>query len=199
MIEFLSLGEACVTAYQIRRFNSSDDAFFYDWLATTGGSFKGIFIDQSEFLKSQNWEIVDGGDRLLDKATQIRFRHEFPVNDPVIHHVDPDMVEQHLPLAKEKFLYLKEKTIKKIELTKNICIICFTEESSYDYIDSKKKEIFNQFKSINPNIKLIFASTGMIEEKIEDEFILLRVSKGNDWMGDDASWDRLFNIANMKF
>ena len=199
MIEFVSLGEACVTAYQIRRFSSSDDAFFYDWVATTGDSFKGIFVDQSEFLKSQNWEIVDGGDRLLDKATQIRFRHEFPFNDPVIQHVDPDQVEQHLPIAREKFLYLRKKTIEKIKFSKNICLICYTEDSSYEYIDKKINEIINEFKSTNCNIKIIFASTGMIKEKIEDKFILLRVKKGNDWMGDDASWDRLFNIANMKF
>jgi hypothetical protein len=49
---------------------------------------------------------------------------------------------------------------------------------------------------LNSEVKLVFASTGIIEEEIEDDFILLRVAKGNDWKGDNESWDRLFSIIS---
>lgn len=67
---FLSVGESCCTAHQIRRFTQSDEAFFYDWIVTTGESFKGILTDEKDFLQSGNWGLADDGDRLVDKKME---------------------------------------------------------------------------------------------------------------------------------
>ena len=194
-ISFLSVGESCATAHQIRRFTQSENAFFYDWIATTDNSFKGILTKEGELLQSGNWELADDGDRLLDKANGIRYRHEFPYSDPIIQHVDPAQVESKLDAARKKFLYLGGKTIEMISSTQNICLICYMENASDLTILKKSSEIITFFGIFNPQIRVVIASNAEVNERISEYPFFIRVNKGITWMGDDQSWDRLFNIV----
>lgn len=79
--------------------------------------------------------------------------------------------------------------------TQNICLICYIDNASDVVATKKASEIFSFFKIFNHNIRVVIASNAEIREHNSGHAFYIKVNTGNDWMGDDQSWDRLFSIV----
>lgn len=190
---FVSLGETCQTAYQIRRFSGRDDALLFDWLITPDDAYKSLLADDDAFFRPQNWELVErGGIRLRDKATDLRYQHEFAVLDPETHIIDADQVEAHLPTAKSKFLYLKRKTLQYIQKAPDVYLVRYERIKDWAEAIERAEDIRNHYLPLNPAIKVIVASPDLRKEIVSSDFFLCKIADSPDWSGDDASWDQMF-------
>ncbi len=194
---YFSIGEYCASAFQLRRWSGRNDAFFFDWLVTPGSAFDFIRQSSDQFLMPGNWDIVgepgNEGIRVRDKFSGLLFQHEFPTIDGKI---DAARVEEHLATAREKFTYLKNKTIAAIAGSPN-CVLVRAENALVTLDDALERanQIRQAFMPINPNIKTVLASTNFEGEFRHPEFIMIKLQPHAGWEGDNASWDRLLTAA----
>jgi hypothetical protein len=206
----LSIGEACGPAAQIRRYTQSKDAFFYDWLITPLRGLEFILESNDNFLASDNWEIVDfqppdsdgakGGVRVMDRFTEIRFQHEFAVKSDEIgvwgHPIDASKVEEHLPVAKSKFVYLKDKFLHLISESPNIVLIrCENHVSNIEYAEYRINQIRDIFSKINPSIKYGFISDSLSNGSSGLDYLVFNSKKSDHWSGDDESYDTFLGMC----
>jgi hypothetical protein len=194
---YVSIGYDCETKFQIDRCTGDEDHHLFDWIVTPENSFDFIGKDNDDFLSPGNWDIVgvpgNEGIRVRDKYSGLLFQHEFDLIDG---RIDPDRVEGHLATAKEKFIYLKSKTIRVIkEQEKCVLIRAGDRIVTLDEAIDKINQIRQVFKPINPNIKVVIASSSLEAEFHHPEFLILKFLPCSEWRGDFASWDRLFMAA----
>jgi hypothetical protein len=192
-MRFISLGAFCDVAAQIRRFTKDEDALFFDWLITPSDSYKAIFYEDEYFFKKNNWEIIEPQKiALLDRGTNLRFQHEFQnMKDENI--IDSTKVDSHLSTAKEKFLYLKRKTLEVIKKNNQICLIRSENLAEKSEIISRINHIRSLFQPINQNIKVLLVSNNIsYNEKLSENNFIFRMNKVSDWAGDNDSWDEVF-------
>ena len=209
---FLSIGEACGPAAQIRRYTNSDEAYFFDWLITPVRAISFIAESNDDFLIYDNWEIVDfppsdaegakGGVRVMDKFTEIRFQHEFAVKNDEIgvwgHPIDASKVNQHLPIAKSKFIYMKEKFYTLISGSNNIVLIrCENHVSTVEQARQRIGQMKEVFEKINPSIRYGFISDSLKEEDIGLDYVIFNSAKADHWSGDNDSYDIFFKKCEM--
>jgi hypothetical protein len=178
---FISLGQYCEVAYQIRRFTKNNEAYFFDWLVTPEDSYRSILLDDSEFFKQENWEICDGGIRLRDKSTRLLFQHEFDELNSDNHIIDESKVEDHLPVAFSKFIHLKNKTLNTIKDSKNIFLIRSVKYTSLS--DAKKimNDLKDTFIPINPKVNIVLVSSSIHEEIVDGRYFILKNLKCDTW------------------
>jgi len=192
---FISLGEWCETAFQINRYTKNSEAYFFNWLITPNDSYKSIFLNDTEFFKPNNWEISENLIRVHDKGTGIFFQHEFEVIDKVKNHIDQNKVENHLPIAQSKFIFLKKKTLKAIESFRTIYLIRQEDFNNIDDALKRIQHIKEIFYPLNNNINIILTSREIKEEIQNGKYLILRNERSSSWQGSNESWDRVFNIA----
>lgn len=197
MIEFISLGEWCTTAYQIRRHQKNQISYMFDWLNPIGDSYKSLLMDDSDFFRLLDWEIIDDGKKFVDTKTGLKFRHEFPKNHDET--INLSLLKEHLAVARSKFSHLKNKTLDKIKNSKQICLVCYMANTNTNLAEKKADEIFKTFQKLNPNLKVVIASEKIVEDKIEKNYFLIKIKKGNNWQGDNDSWDRLFDLISSRW
>jgi hypothetical protein len=201
---FISLGDSCQTAYQIRRFTKCNDAYFFDWLITSKDAIKSIYAKDDDFFISNNWELVEfksgsweiiekDGMTLRDKGTGLKFHHEFKRGESGF--IDESFVEQHLPTAKSKFIYLKNKTLNAIKNAETVYL--FRWEWIQNEVNALERiaDINRLFSQTNKNIKVIIASPVANKEIIDGNQLFIKINQTENWQGDDNSWNRLFSIV----
>lgn len=196
---YIGIGEICGTAFQIRRYTSNEEAYLFDWLVTPNDSFDFIAKPNDDFLVSGNWDIVGLSDnpniRVRDHFSGLLFQHEFARD--AANRIDAARVEEHLPTAREKFVYLKNKTIEAIRNSPD-CVLVRAENSlvTLDDAVARLNQIRAAFKPINPNVKIVLASSNFESEHQHPEFITIKLAHCDEWVGDPQSWQRLFLIAD---
>jgi hypothetical protein len=200
---YLSLGRRCNTAFQIRRYFHLEDAYFYDWLITPEESLKHFDDSFENFLMSGNWEIGQGGIRVIDKATKLEYQHEFPTvisTENPMPIVDGSKVEKNLEISRSKFLYLHTKTVNKIKNT-NTPIFIRSQDSIKNIEDAKNiyAEISNVFNKYNFNSRYVICSSNLNQDFISDKFIALKMNPSVEWHGCNNSWNKLFEIVENHF
>ncbi len=203
---YFSAGEACATAFQIRRCTNNEAAYFFDWLITPGESYGFIAKSNDGFLDPGNWEIVDDGLRLLDKYSGLKFQHEFKNVDDKPGNIDPNQVERHLPTARSKFLYLKNKLIIALKTQpRSVVIRAERGITSPEAAMERLVRLKRVFLPINPDLKFIIASAELSGgEVITPNAMFLRMlpppshSGADAWKGNFDSWDRLFHLAETR-
>jgi hypothetical protein len=197
---YFSAGEFCCTAYQINRFTKEKEAYFFDWLVTRNTSFSFLVKkDLGEFLTPDNWQIIDNGLRVLDTTSGLAFQHEFETYQEQPTVVDPEKINSHLNQARDKFKYLKEKTLLAMSNAPSPVIIRSENGiKTKQQAESRLSEMRQLFHPINSKTILALTSTQLTEEIYLPNMISFKVNNPSNvepkdyWKGDDASWDRLF-------
>ncbi len=201
MKKYLSLGNLCEVAYQIDRFTKQEGHYFFDSLIVEDDSYKSILDDASNFFLPENW-VLSNSATLLDKESSLKFMHEFELlpgaKDPEGRNViNAELIEAYLPIARQKFTYLKEKTLNIIsDLSNEVFLI--RREDIYNVTDalSRLNDIKSTFGHLNPRMKFVLLSNYCDEEVIEGDSFFLNISRANIWSEDNDSWDRIFEIIN---
>lgn len=206
-MDFFSIGSACQTAHQIRRFTKSNQAYFYDWLTSPDTSYKSIFLDdEGHFLESnchavdkiefsfkQNKIVNRGKVHVVDDYSGLYYQHEFKVIEGTSI-VDESKISQHLPVAKSKFIYLKHKTINAIKNSEAPVLFRFQNVAQVNDAIALAKDIHNTYKILNPNVKVVIVSYLVDQEYAENDMIyVFPIKPGDTWKGNDDSWDYVFN------
>jgi len=202
-MDYFSIGEACCTAFQIKRHKGWREKYFFDSLVTPESSFDYFGKPSDGFLLSGNWDVTgvpgNEGIRLRDKYSGLLFQHQFPVADGKI---DVTRVEENLQNARDKFYYLRSKTLAAIEKSP-CCILIRAENDLITYNDALLRlgQIFAVFKPVNPHLKVIMASTQFDFDLVDnvDDCLMVKLEPSDRWEGDNASWDRAFNLAQSRF
>lgn len=195
-ILFVSLGETCQTAYQLGRLTRKHGSLFFDWLITPSSAYKSLTLDADAFFRTGNWELVDeGGIRLRDKGTDLRFQHEFPVVDNVSRIIDPARVEAHLEKAKSKFLHLRNKTVAAIRDSKRVCLVRYEWVATSRNARWRINDIRKHFSTLNPHVKIVIASPVIDAEELAEDHAIVKIREGKTWHGDNESWKRLLGLA----
>jgi len=209
--DYFSIGEYCVTAFQIRRYYEIEDAFLYDWLVTHEDAIPAILSPDNEFLVDGFTSVVDfppvgsegslGGIRVLDLKTRLKYQHEFPLKNNEIgiwgHPVDVDLVSGHLPTAREKFIYLKNKTVNKIRNSPApILVRCEHGLADFDSGKMRSEQINSVFFNLNPNIRIAILSQNFDGIYHYKNSIMYPIKAGDDWKGEGSSWDGFFEYMS---
>lgn len=113
-VAYLSIGDCCQTADQIRRFFRTKDAYFFDWLITPIHALAAFNAPDETFFQSEKWTVNESGDAIEDQGTGLIFHHQFEVDDA--HLIRIEKVEEQLEEARSKFMYLREKTCRRWRL-----------------------------------------------------------------------------------
>ena len=197
---YFSAGEYCATAHQIRRVTGMAEAYFFDWLITRDDDFRFLVAPDDELLKDDGWDIVERSIRLRDRGTGLLFQHEFERDAQGA--IDPARVPQHLPLARQKFIYLKHKLVDALKSCDNPVLVRaengLTDQAS---VLNRLAQLRATFDEVRPDAKIVLASTQLRQEEVSNDHLALRLDNpvpaaGPDaWKGDDASWSRLFELA----
>ena len=209
--EYFSIGEYCTTAFQIRRYHEIEDAFLYDWLVTHEDAIGSILCPDDEFLVEGFTAIVDsppvgsegslGGIRLLDLKTRLKYQHEFPQNMNEVgiwgHPIDADKVSSHLPVAREKFVYLKNKTLANIRSSDSpVLVRCEHGLADFESAKIRSEQISSIFIGLNSNIQIAIVSQNFKDIMHYQNSIMYPVNVGEDWMGEGSSWDGFFQYMS---
>jgi len=198
MLDFFSIGFSCTAAHQIRRYTSLDSSYFFDWILTPAKALDFFSQPDDNFLCSGNWEIV-GEIRLLDKGSGLMFMHDFAKIGST-EAIDPERVESHLETVKSKYVYLKQKTTDAINRAERCVLIRYENEiHSMEEAGARASQIRKIVGRLNSNVKIVIASINAEREESTSEFIFVKMRKGANWTGYDASWNRLFAEAEKVF
>ena len=192
---FISLGTQCETAFQIKRYTRNNEAYFFDWLITRKDSYKSLFLNNNEIFKSNNWEISKDCLKVEDLSTKLLFQHEFKVINNTSNHIDPGSIENHLPSASAKFIYLKNKTLNAIKNTDNVYLV---RKENFDNIElawNRIRHIHELFSPLNKNINIILTSNRIKEEVMKGRFLIVKNKISSSWEGSNESWNRVFKLA----
>ena len=194
-VQFISLGWSCQVAHQIRRFHNSDTAFFFDWLITEDNAYKSLFIDPNELFQPGNWSLVDGEHgrlRLLDHATNLKFQHEFPTVNKDESDIDEAQVDQHLDVAKSKFIHLMKKTIETIKCSDSVCLIRHDLNADQFRAKAIAEDILKIYEKLNSKVKVLVVSPLITCDITTEKFYIRHVEKSEIWSGNDLSWNEIF-------
>jgi len=192
MHHYLSVGKYCVPAFQISQYNKKYGAFIFDWLITQVKSLEKFEL-MDDWFCSENLVVVDAngdesefGIRVLDRGTNILFQHEFPTFELGSNkYIDKALILDHIPLAKSKFNYLREKTINYIVDSTELTLLrvdhSWINESQIVYDLEFIKSIFSKY---NKNINI--QGVGSRDLDISNRHLISykKIHGSQDW----ASW-----------
>jgi hypothetical protein len=199
----VSVGEQCQPALQIHRMTGERVPFFFDWIRTPSAAMRSIFMDAGQFFCSGNWELLDQGVRFWDKATDLRFLHEFAVAGEAFpagdaqgcQMIDVARVEGHLPMARAKFRHLQQKTLHAIRSAAHTILVRYEENTDIDQAIRLAGQIDALFGPIAPRLNILIVSPTLDQDQMHGNALLLKVAAGEKPSGDDADWDRIFRRA----
>ncbi|MEJ6004410.1 hypothetical protein WG899_02545 [Paucibacter sp. AS339] len=200
--DYFSVGEFCATAFQIRRCTGVADAFFFDWLISPGTSFDVVNKLCDAMFQSGNWDVVgepgNEGIRVREQFSGLLFQHEFATN--ATGQIDTAKVEDHLVVAKQKFSYLKDKTVAAIKRSQR-CVLVRAENDLVTLNDAlaRANQMRACFMPINSGAKIVLASKNFENEYQHPDFLMVKLRACDAWVGDLPSWDRLFSMAENCF
>jgi hypothetical protein len=191
-----SLGVDCQVAHQLRRATGGETAFLFDWLISRNDPYAALRSDAEAWFQPGNWEIVGDGIRLLDKGTGLEFQHEFPRIGPDTQIIDVARVEGHLRAARDKYLYLRGKTLAALAEAAEPVLI--RREYRADTAEAKQvaDATLAAFSAVNPAVKVVVLSEDAEQESLSPRHLALKTWPGDDWTGDDGAWDRVFECID---
>lgn len=208
MYNYLSVGKYCVPAFQITQYNERYGAYIFDWLITEIDSlekFESIddwFLSDNLVVVDANGNECDFGIRVLDTATNILFQHEFPTIElDSVKYIDKTKVLDHIPLAKSKFKYLREKTVKYISECQDLTLL------RVDHSWGKATDIINDlnlirsiFSKYNKEVKV--QGVGSCDASLFEGnyFSYRKIHGAQDWQtwGNSEDWLNLFEKKIIK-
>lgn len=201
----LSLGYDCKVAYQIRRWTSLRagvaEPSFFDWLMTPAAALDFVLGSDGDLLRSGRWELINGDSSLRELDSGLMFMHEFPSvaveGGEFAHRILAEQVEQHLPTARAKFAYLRNKILNFIHSTPNLVLVRSDDSwtSAAESVEQANR-IRQLLLPLNSSLKFVLASTNLpASARVGLDTLLFKTAHGADWRGDDASWDVLFSCA----
>ncbi|WP_347460836.1 hypothetical protein ABEF79_15565 [Acinetobacter sp. ANC 7454] len=125
------------------------------------------------------------------------YQHEFKKIEGT-NLIDEEMIEDHLPHAREKFKYLKEKTLKAISDSDNPVLVRYQNVKSFEEAKNISEDIYQKFVQINKYIKVVLVSCLIDNDYcIDDKIFIFKINPSEKWSGDDKSWNRVFdNMSN---
>jgi hypothetical protein len=188
--KILSLGQACDTAYQIRRIFKQGEAYPFDWLTTSfAGLIEMIEQDFAGFLDEQN--LVPAGKYLLDQKLQMSFLHDFD---------DPAAFRETLEEVSAKFQRRIKRWLKLLNGGASVLFVRGQQYVNDDNLNEDKarallKVLQHKYESAKVHLLVQNPPAAGIPEIIEDNFWLLqlKVPEPWEWSGDDEAWAEMFN------
>jgi hypothetical protein len=212
---YFSVGEYCGPAEQIKKITSNQEHFFFDSLVTPLEALRFMNQANDHFLAEDNWKIVDWpsdgsegentGIRLKDHYSGLLFQHEFETTPDYTsswgNSINANLVNTHLPIAKSKFIYLKNKFITQItqENSRIVILRCDNLIETLDQANATLRVLKEVFWKINPSIKFVIASEALTIEQFHDDHFIFKLQKSRDWMGDTNSYKSLIRKAENHF
>lgn len=211
-MDLFSIGESCQVAHQIRRYFKKNTAHFFDWTSTRGTSYKALFLDDALFFQMNNCKVVEKNEYsiihnkkinfgkvwVVDNYSGLHFQHEFEhlSNSNLI---DESKIESHLPIAKNKFSYLKDKTINAIISSKLPILVRLENVKSIEDAISLGQDIYDNYKHLNSDLKVVVTSYFLDNDyEIDNKIYIFKIDPSQEWSGDDESWNRVFSTIIKK-
>ncbi|MCO5084572.1 MAG: DUF1796 family putative cysteine peptidase [Rhizobiaceae bacterium] len=205
----ISLGEACQSAHQIRRYFSTDDPHHYEWLfqpvksypdEAAGSPFnwsitpieavaRAISQDFAGFLKRENLEFrTEPFQHVLDVAYGIKHVHYFSLTEAYLD--DYDIVEQKLG----KRIDMWRKALRGGKS------VLFVRQSVGDEAEAVKR-LAGVIGRAYPDLLFgILAVCGSYENRQEGNVVFRRVpTNPNDWQGYNEPWNEALDAARRLF
>ena len=198
-LRFVGLGAACQTAYQIRRHTANDRALFFDWLVSMDLTSIDLILnhfDEAAFLTG-DCTIVDKGLRVFDPWSRLKFQHDFPSHGALI----DDDFKSALPVVKEKYLFLRDRTLNALAKDRSV-FIRFSFASTVDEAFSECSCLRKVIPNISGNDCLfVLGNENVPETIVRDDLMVFKLDsyQGDErfrWCGNDASWDKLFSATS---
>jgi hypothetical protein len=203
-MNFLSLGESCQTAHQIRRWTNSSERYFFDWIISDIKVVKKVLLNFNEekFLSRENICLADKAVRLLETTTGVRFQHDFKVDTNGRHSLE--VTDDELFQVKKKYLYLRGKTLEYIE-SNQVIPIYYDWRGLGDEFCLKVLDILVELPFPSINKRIVIASTKLSKTQYTSKGLLFKLDEPGEleqrykWRGDDSCWDKLFLDCEERF
>jgi len=207
-MEFMSIGESCQVAYQIRRYTGEGTRYLFDWvISDVNCVVKCITNFQRDlFLTNDSVEVVDQGRKVRDNYTGIMFQHDFPVN--CNHIVTDELAHDNLNSVREKYLYLLEKTNRLLEeSTSEPLVFVFYDwrKNGLDFCTDVLEKLKSCKSSINREMFFMICSSAISEDVFHSNAAILKIDEydGDEkkffWRGNDQSWDSALERFTEKY
>lgn len=101
MTRYVGLGRHCESTYQLRRITGVEQANYFDWLDLDHRALVGLLAsDFSGVLLDGNVVADDEGQCALDRATGVRYYHDFS---------SAEAIAAELPAVRAKYAFLAER------------------------------------------------------------------------------------------
>jgi len=191
-IAYISIGDCCQTADQLRRFFGVDNSQFFDWLITPSQALEAFNAPEEAYFQPGNWTANEKKDAIEDKGTGIIYHHQFRTDDD--HVIILDDVDAQLDNARQKFMYLRDKTITTMQEADQVYLLRYEWVSHAEAARERFAQIRQIFGQYSENISIVIASPNASEEILDGPDRLVKILDGPTWGGDDASWHRIFSM-----
>ncbi|WP_343546303.1 hypothetical protein [Sphingobium yanoikuyae] len=165
---------------------------FFDWLITPSPALEAFNAPEEEYFQSGNWEANEKKDAIEDKGTGIIYHHQFKTDDD--HVIILDDVDAQLDNARQKFMYLREKTIRTMQEADQVYLLRYEWVSHAAGAQERFTQIRRIFGRYSDSISIVIASPNATEEILDGPDRLVKIIDGPTWGGDDASWNRIFSM-----
>lgn len=190
--QIFSLGENCIPALKLRKFNLRQQAGPFDWVGTPN-LFKIIILFQSnfaDFLKEENLEplqYVNEDDILVhDKLYNIGFNHDFKKDVNTLEHLGS------LPQVQEKYQKRINRFMEALSASPNLLFI--RTEATLEGATELNNELSQLVKN---SYRLLIVNHAPVKEIIEQDWgisnvCVLELPNDEIWDGNDHLWQSIF-------
>jgi hypothetical protein len=191
-MKFLSIGENCQVAGQLRRTLSIKTTYFDNLVTPFGGLLKALDRDIYKTLTAEDFDIGtwEGNPSAVERETGIFFHHEFRGTSE--QHMSEVDIISHVKNVDEKFRFLSDRFLK---IARNSGKKCFVRRQYDGSIISREgmRDIYNALEAVGATnfFLLNVHSSPTHPGLIADGPILFRYLENKPeagWMGDNSGW-----------
>lgn len=199
--KFFSFGISCQPAFQIRRATGTSIAYFFDWLITPLASIEHVLqkFEPKRFL-AEGVHPCDSGLRVLDKYSGVRLQHDFQSHAG---HIVLKHVGDLIPLVREKYTRRRQRLVDAMAAEPSVLIRYEWGTSDFGMSEVQVMHTFRSSCRAASSVKHLFvlASEHVSRTRFVADCLYFRLDpfdgdSADHWKGDNASWDRLFKMAN---
>jgi len=194
-VAYVSIGDCCQTAYQLRRYFGSSDALFFDWLITPAAALAAFELPPEAYFQVDNWHFNVEKASIEDDGTGLIYHHQFDTDEN--HDIILDKVNGQLDNARSKFMYLREKTRNYLREADFVYLFRYEWISNGALAQERFSQIRQIFGRYNSNISVVIASPNATEDLVFGKDRLMKIIDQPNWEGDDVSWDRVFDVLGL--
>ena len=182
--------------------DSDYGSFFFDWSVSPLASVIKLLnngFDQVLQRKNLTIKAIDSdANTVVDTFTNFEYPHTFTHKLGKITHTEA-MIDKHYPQVKEKYTYLKNKTLTALHSNKNLLFVLLADSPDYERLLQLSKALeqyTSRYKILYAPIKNS-AKFHVNDEIANDSRFLVRPIRYQEYPGDNASWADAFTGLNL--